>query len=95
MPIMPTMPLHQGCVNSQSIASSASSCLLQIFVPHQPVRFAIAAHIHAHAGITMAGHVGMGELIAGRGAVALPVAIFQNGRNCPIGIGRQPDARAR
>ena len=82
--------LHQPVDHLQRVVL----LLLEIFVPHKAIGFAVAAHIHAHAGIAVAGHVGMGELIADRGAVALPVGqIFQDGRNrVLVRVGRQPDA---
>ena len=33
--------------------------LLEIFVEHQPVGLAVAAHVDAHAGIAVAGDIGM------------------------------------
>ena len=92
---MPTVPVHQGCAASQAITSSASSCsCLQVLVPHEAVGIAVAAHVDAHAGIAVAGDVGVGEGVAPSRAVALAVGqVFQDRRHrLRFGILGQPDA---
>ena len=71
--------------------------LLRVFVGHQPVRVAIAAHVHAHAGVAMAGQVRVGECVAHMGAVAFAVGqVFQDRRyRMLIRIHRHPHARGK
>ncbi len=59
---MPTLPVHQGCAAAQAMTSQAScnSCC-GVFVVHQAVGVAIAAHVDADAGIAVAGEIGMGQ----------------------------------
>ena len=66
--------------------------LRRILVEHDAVTFTIAAHVDTQAGITMAGKVGVGELITNRRAVALAVRqILEDGRHRGYsGIVRQP-----
>ena len=47
--------------------------LLGIFVEHQALRIAIAAHIHANAGVAMAREIRVGKGVAHDGAVAFAV----------------------
>ena len=92
---MPTLPLHQGCAASQAMTSSASSCSCgRIFVVHQPVGLAVAAHVDADAGIAVAGEIGVGEGVAPGRAVALAVGqVFEDRRHrVALGVLRQPDA---
>jgi len=69
--------------------------LLGIFVVHQPFGIAIAPHVDADRGVAVPGEIGMGELVAKNGAVALAVGqVFEDGRyrtiSCVLG---HPDAR--
>ena len=69
--------------------------LLRVFVEHQPVGVAVAAHVDPHAGITVAGDVGVRQGIAHMGAVALAVGqVLQDHRHrILVCVGRHPDAR--
>ena len=67
MPNMPTLPEHHFCRASQAITSRQSSCsCLAVFIIHQAIAVAIAAHVHADRGIAVAGEIGVRKLIAGR-----------------------------
>ena len=67
MPIMPDRAAAPGLLDQPvDDFQRVVLFLLEVFVPHQAVGLAVAAHVHAHAGIAMAGHVGMGELVADR-----------------------------
>ena len=92
---MPTAPLHHGWAASQAMTSSASSCSCWAYSSDsKPVGFAAAADVDPHAGIAVAGQIGMGERVALIGAVALAVGqILQDRRHrILLGILRQPDA---
>lgn len=56
MPIMPTLPVLQACCTSQAITSQASSSSCCVYSSNRP-RISIAAHVHPHTGVTMAGQV--------------------------------------
>ena len=98
---MPIMPDRRRCTRAaraiQAITSSASSCsCLRYSSSSSAVGLARAAHVDAHAGIAVAGELGMDQLVArarcrracGRGCTRgspAPAA--------PPGVRRQPDAR--
>ena len=69
--------------------------LLGVFVLHQPVGIAVAAHVDAQAGIAVAGEIRMGQRVARRRAVALAVGqVLEDRRHrILVGIGRHPDPR--
>ena len=66
--------------------------LLGVFVVHQAIRITVAAHVHAQAGVTVAGQKRVGERVADDGAVALAVGqVFQDDRHRFFQrIGRHP-----
>ena len=68
--------------------------LLGVFVLHDAVGIAIAAHVDAHTGVTVASQIGVRQGITHDSAVALAVGqVFQNGGNrMLVGIHRQPHA---
>ena len=90
-PIMPTAPVHHGCAASQPITASTSSCSCDgVLVVDQPVGVAAAAQVEPHAGVAVAGEVGvLGGVARGR-AVALAVGHGLEDRG--HGIGRRPRA---
>ena len=56
--------------------------LVGVFIKHQTFGITIAAHVDAHARITVAREIGMGQGIAHMGAITLAVGqIFKQGRN--------------
>ena len=68
--------------------------LFAVFVKHQAVGVAVAAHVHPHAGVAVAGQVRVRQRIAHHGAVAFAVGqVFQNhGHRVFGGVGGHPDA---
>ena len=68
--------------------------LCGVFVVHQALGVAIAAHVHPHAGIPVAGQIGVGQRIAHMGTVPFAVGqVFQDHRHRLLpGVGRHPDA---
>ena len=82
MPIMPTLPVHQGLRGKPGDdVDGILQFLLGIFVLHQAFGITVAAHVDAHSGVAVAGKMWMGERVARRGAVAL--AIGQIARELP------------
>ena len=78
IPIMPTVPLHQGCAaTSDHLTASSSSCC-GIFVLHQPFAVAIAAHVDPHAGIAMPAKQGWVSSSRARFHRACDRAIFEH-----------------
>ena len=93
---MPTLPLHQGwAADPGDDVAGVLQFLLGIFVVHQPFGIAVAAHVDADRGIAMAGEIGMRQLIAKDGAVALAVGqMFEDRRHRIVaGILRHPHPR--
>ena len=80
---MPTAPVHQGCSAIQAITSTPSACSWRaVLVVGQAVGVAAAAHVDPHAGVAVAGQVGIQQLVAGGGAVALAVGqVLEHGRH--------------
>ena len=67
--------------------------LRQIFIFQQAFRLTTAAHVCADTGIVMAGHLGMGELIADNRTVAFAIGqMLQNHRH-RMGPPRSPASR--
>ena len=94
MPIMPTAPRAPGLRGEPGDhLERVVLLLLGVLVRHQPVGIAVAAHVDPHAGVAVAGEVGMGQLVALDRAVALAVGqIFEDRRHRALrGILRQPD----
>ena len=56
--------------------------LFQIFTEADTLAVAGATHVHPYTGITVAGEIGVGQVITFDRAVALAIGkIFKNGRN--------------
>ena len=66
-----------------------------VFVVHQAVGLAVAAHVDPEAGIAVTGEIGMGQCVPSGGAVALAVGqVLQDRRDrALLRICRQPDPR--
>ena len=96
MPIMPTLPLHQGCAGEPGDhVDRVLQFLLGILVVHQPFGIAVAAHVDADRGVAVAGEIRMGQRVARGGAVALAVGQMLEDRRHRVsrGVRRHPDPR--
>ena len=65
-----------------------------VLVLHQPVGIAVAAHVDPHAGIAVAGEIGMGQLVALDRAVALAIGQILEDRRHRVAARHPPAARS-
>ena len=49
LPIIPTLPVHQGWAASHAIGPCRPEFLRRVFVVHEPVGVAGASHVHPEA----------------------------------------------
>ena len=74
MPVMPTLPLHQGCAARNAMISHGVLLLArQIFVGEIAIGIAGAAYVDAAIGDAVAGEPGMHVHVARHGAVAAAI----------------------